>query len=76
DYLSRVVEPMFSTIDGVAKIQTFGGQKLANMVPRFLLPTSGQVRIDGIASEELTLRSLRSHISLVSQDVVLSLRLG
>jgi len=29
DYLSRVVEPMFSTIDGVAKIQTFGGQKLA-----------------------------------------------
>ncbi|WP_415302207.1 lipid A export permease/ATP-binding protein MsbA [Alcaligenes sp. SJTW-7] len=48
-----------------------GKTTLANMVPRFLLPTSGQVRIDGIASEELTLRSLRSHISLVSQDVVL-----
>ena len=29
DYLSRVVEPMFSSIDGVAKVQTFGGQRLA-----------------------------------------------
>lgn len=29
DYLSRVVEPLFSGIDGVAKVQTFGGQKLA-----------------------------------------------
>lgn len=29
DYLSRVVEPMFSGIDGVAKVQVFGGQKLA-----------------------------------------------
>jgi len=29
DYLSRVVEPMFSTIDGVAKVEVFGGQRLA-----------------------------------------------
>ena len=29
DYLSRVVEPQLSGIDGVAKIQTFGGQTLA-----------------------------------------------
>ena len=29
DYLSRVVEPLYSSIDGVAKVQVFGGQKLA-----------------------------------------------
>lgn len=29
DYLSRVVEPMFSSINGVAKVQVFGGQQLA-----------------------------------------------
>lgn len=29
DYLARVVEPMFATIDGVAKVEVFGGQRLA-----------------------------------------------
>lgn len=29
DYLSRVVEPLFSGIDGVAKVQAHGGQRLA-----------------------------------------------
>ena len=29
DYLARVVQPMFSTITGVAKVETFGGQQLA-----------------------------------------------
>ncbi len=29
DYLSRVVEPMLSTIEGVAKVQTYGSQRLA-----------------------------------------------
>jgi len=29
DYLARVVQPMFATIDGVAKVDTFGGQQLA-----------------------------------------------
>lgn len=29
DYLSRVVEPMYSSIEGVAKVQVFGGQQLA-----------------------------------------------
>ncbi|MEW0941826.1 MexW/MexI family multidrug efflux RND transporter permease subunit [Acinetobacter baumannii] len=29
DYLSRVVEPTFSTIDGVAKVQIYGGQRLS-----------------------------------------------
>ena len=29
DYLSRVVEPQFSSIEGVSKVQVFGGQTLA-----------------------------------------------
>ncbi|MEQ1974726.1 MexW/MexI family multidrug efflux RND transporter permease subunit [Xenorhabdus sp. SGI240] len=29
DYLSRVVEPMYSSIEGVSKIEIFGGQKLS-----------------------------------------------
>ncbi|HGM6833068.1 TPA: MexW/MexI family multidrug efflux RND transporter permease subunit [Serratia marcescens] len=29
EYLTRVVEPMFTTIDGVAKVEVFGGQKMA-----------------------------------------------
>lgn len=29
DYLSRVVQPLFSSIEGVAKVDTFGGQRLA-----------------------------------------------
>ena len=29
DYLARVVQPMFSTIAGVAKVEVFGGQQLA-----------------------------------------------
>lgn len=48
-----------------------GKTTLANMLPRFIEPTDGQVRVDGIPLQELKLRSLRSHISLVSQDVVL-----
>ncbi|CAM3943038.1 MexW/MexI family multidrug efflux RND transporter permease subunit [Xenorhabdus thuongxuanensis] len=29
DYLSRVVEPMFSSIEGISKVQVFGGQQLS-----------------------------------------------
>lgn len=29
DYLARVVVPMFSTLEGVAKVEAFGGQRLA-----------------------------------------------
>src|SRR5690606_38339701 len=48
-----------------------GKTTLMNMLPRFLVPSSGVIRIDGCDIGELTLTNLRSHISLVSQDVVL-----
>jgi subfamily B ATP-binding cassette protein MsbA len=48
-----------------------GKTTFINLIPRFLRPTHGQLLIDGVPVEDLTLESLRSQIALVSQDVVL-----
>jgi subfamily B ATP-binding cassette protein MsbA len=48
-----------------------GKTTLVNMLPRFVDPTQGDVFIDGQNIRTLKLRSLREHLSLVSQDVVL-----
>jgi subfamily B ATP-binding cassette protein MsbA len=48
-----------------------GKTTLVNMLPRFVLPTEGQICIDGCDIAGLRLRSLREQLSLVSQDVVL-----
>lgn len=41
------------------------------MLPRFVLADSGAIYVDDVPINDLKLRSLRSHLSLVSQDVVL-----
>lgn len=48
-----------------------GKSTLANLVPRFYLPSSGRIMLDGHDINELTLSSLRANIALVSQEVVL-----
>jgi ATP-binding cassette, subfamily B, bacterial MsbA len=48
-----------------------GKSTLANLVPRFYLPSSGCITLDGYDLSDLTLSSLRANISLVSQEVVL-----
>ncbi|MDQ6990124.1 MAG: lipid A export permease/ATP-binding protein MsbA [Mariprofundaceae bacterium] len=48
-----------------------GKSTLANLVPRFMDVTEGRVLIDGIDVRELTQQSLRQHMALVTQDVVL-----
>ena len=48
-----------------------GKTTLVNMIPRFLEPGSGQITLDGVDLAEYTLESLRQHMALVSQDVVL-----
>jgi len=57
----------------VALVGASGGGKstLANLVPRFYLPTSGRITLDGHDLADLTLASLRGNIALVSQEVVL-----
>ena len=48
-----------------------GKTTLANLIPRFYLPQSGAVRLDGIDIQEFTLKSLRQNIALVTQDALL-----
>ena len=48
-----------------------GKTTLANLLPRFYDPTAGAVRIDGRDIRDVTLRSLRSQIGIVTQETVL-----
>ncbi|MDT3705801.1 MAG: lipid A export permease/ATP-binding protein MsbA [Thiobacillus sp.] len=48
-----------------------GKTTLANLVPRFYDPDAGTIELDGIDVRDIRLANLRSHIALVSQDVVL-----
>lgn len=57
----------------VALVGASGGGKttLVNLVPRFYDISSGEIRINGQSIQQFTLESLRNHISIVSQDVIL-----
>ncbi|MBI3608023.1 MAG: ATP-binding cassette domain-containing protein [Nitrospirae bacterium] len=57
----------------VAVVGTSGSGKttLVNLLPRFIEPTRGAIFIDGVDVRELRLASLRRHIGVVSQEVVL-----
>ena len=48
-----------------------GKSSLVNLLPRFIEPTAGQIRLDGVPLREWNVHSLRSQFALVSQDVVL-----
>ena len=48
-----------------------GKSTLADLVPRFHDVTSGEILIDGINIKEYTLQSLRSQISIVTQEPIL-----
>ena len=50
-----------------------GGGKttISALIPRFYSATSGSIRIDGLDIQDLALASLREHIALVSQEIVL-----
>ena len=59
--------------DYVALVGSSGAGKstLCNLIPRFYDVSSGAVRIDGMDVRDLTLKSLRSQIGIVQQDVYL-----
>ena len=48
-----------------------GKSSLVNLLTRTLSTTSGQITIDGVPIEEITLESLRAQIAMVNQQVVL-----
>ena len=48
-----------------------GKTTLVSLLPRFYELNSGTIRVDDVSIQDFSLRSLRSNIALVSQDVVL-----
>jgi subfamily B ATP-binding cassette protein MsbA len=57
----------------VAFVGPSGGGKstLVNLLPRFFIPTSGSISLDGVDIQDIDLKDLRQQMAFVSQDVVL-----
>lgn len=76
DDLPRVLNGLSFTVtpgETIALVGRSGGGKstLASLIPRFYLPTRGEILIDGVAIEALSLTNLRQHVGLVTQQVTL-----
>jgi len=48
-----------------------GKSTLVNLIPRFFDPTDGRILLDGTDIREVTLRSLRAQIGMVTQETIL-----
>lgn len=48
-----------------------GKSTMVNLIPRFYDPDSGSVKIDGIALKDMSIKSLREKIGLVTQETLL-----
>jgi subfamily B ATP-binding cassette protein MsbA len=48
-----------------------GKTTIANLLPRFYRVTLGEIRLDGVALNDIQLANLRSHIALVGQETLL-----
>jgi subfamily B ATP-binding cassette protein MsbA len=57
----------------VALVGGSGGGKtsLANLIPRFYMPSHGRILLDGVDLNDIRLDSLRANIALVSQETTL-----
>ncbi|QDK77818.1 ABC transporter ATP-binding protein [Spirosoma sp. KCTC 42546] len=57
----------------IALVGSSGGGKstIADLVPRFYDPTSGQLLIDGVDLRDCTMTSLRSQMGIVTQESIL-----
>jgi ABC-type multidrug transport system fused ATPase/permease subunit len=72
--------PVFSSLDleihagetiAITGRNGAGKSTLAHLLMRFADPSSGSITLDGVDLREYSLRSLRAHIGLVSQHVLL-----
>ena len=72
----KAVKNIDMTLQG-GKISALVGQSgagkstIINLIPRFYDPQVGTIKIDGQNLKNIKLNSLRKHIALVSQDIVL-----
>jgi subfamily B ATP-binding cassette protein MsbA len=48
-----------------------GKSTLVDLIPRFYLPSQGNLTLDGINMNDIDIHSLREQIAIVSQDIVL-----
>ena len=48
-----------------------GKTTISNFIPRYYTPQKGEINLDGVSLNDFELVNLRSHIALVSQNVVL-----
>jgi subfamily B ATP-binding cassette protein MsbA len=48
-----------------------GKSTIADLIPRFYEASAGQVLVDGIDVRDYTMESLRSHMSFVTQEIIL-----
>jgi subfamily B ATP-binding cassette protein MsbA len=57
----------------LALVGPSGGGKttIANLIPRFYDPTKGRITIDGQDIREITLKSLRGQMGIVTQEIIL-----
>lgn len=69
----RDINLQVETGEVVALVGTSGAGKtsLVHLLPRFYVPASGCITIDGVDIRGVSLASLRAHIGIVPQDVVL-----
>ncbi|MBO9676715.1 MAG: lipid A export permease/ATP-binding protein MsbA [Acidovorax sp.] len=69
DHVSLTVRP--GEIVALVGPSGAGKTTLVNLLPRFVLPDSGDIRLDGCALPDWRLDSLRAQFAMVSQDVVM-----
>jgi len=73
DYALRNINLEIKPGEIVALVGYSGAGKstLADLIGGFWYPTEGSVTIDGVSTRDLSLRSLRAHLGMVTQDIVL-----
>ena len=58
-------------IFGIIGLSGAGKSTIINMIPRFMVPTKGEIFFDGTSQNEMTLESIRRQVAIVTQEVML-----